>query len=131
MTFGVSRPAIARYASGTSSRLMMRSSLARLDSALQHVGQQFLDVGAHRRGTAADRHVGEERGLRVGHRLPLRDADPAGRAARARDLDRCGLRLLKRPTHSSTAWNSLTARYPRTPCTAFSPRSATTSVASS
>src|SRR5438552_4105769 len=68
---------------------------ARLDPSLEDVGQQFLDVGAGRGGTAADADVVVERGLRRGELLVLRDADSADGAAGAGDFDRRQLRLLE------------------------------------
>src|SRR5215210_279115 len=58
---------------------------AGLDPALQHVRQELLYVGAHRRGPAAHGDVAEERRQRGGDRLVLGHADAADRAARARD----------------------------------------------
>ena len=68
---------------------------ARLDPSLEDVGQQFLDVGADRGGTAADADVVVERRLRSGELLLLRDADPADGAAGSGDSDRRQLRLLE------------------------------------
>src|SRR5205807_3132744 len=57
--------------------------------------QELLDVGADRRGAAADGDVVEERGPRRGHRLVLGDSDAADRAARAGDADGGEHRLLE------------------------------------
>src|SRR4051794_7062086 len=60
---------------------------AGLDPALQHVGQQFLDVGALRAGAAGEGDVAAEQ-VEAGRRLVvLRDADPADHAACAHDAE--------------------------------------------
>src|SRR5262245_3933716 len=52
-----------------------------LDTAFEHIGQQFLDVGAGRRDPAGERDVAEEHAEVGGHVGVLRGADPADRAA--------------------------------------------------
>src|SRR5205823_6288507 len=61
---------------------------SRLDATLEHVREQLLDVGARRRGAAADRDVVVERLHRRGDLLVLRDTDATDRAAGADDPER-------------------------------------------
>ena len=64
-----------------------------LDPAVEHVGQQLLDVGAHGRGAAGDRRV-----------LPERDAGRGRVVLRARRPDRPRRRGGRSPSAVSTAW---------------------------
>src|SRR5204862_257478 len=61
---------------------------ARLDASFEHVREQLLDVGAHRRRAAADRDVVVERLHRRRELLMLRDTDAPDRAAGADDPER-------------------------------------------
>src|SRR3954447_3532847 len=100
----------------------------RLNAAFEDVWQQFLDIGAHRRGTAADDDVLVEKRLRGGDGFVMRDANAADRTARAGNTDGCVHSLVgtdafqhgvnpRPPVRSRTRWM------------ASSPRSLTMSVA--
>ena len=75
---------------------------AGLDSTFEHVGQQFLDVGTNRRGTATDRGVLPERNA-GGRRVLFWNADAPDGAARTGNRKRRST-TCPRPTHSSTEW---------------------------
>ncbi len=83
----------------------------RFDPALHDVGQQLLDVGAHRRGAARDGDVPEEGLLSARDSLVVRDADASDRSAgneRAPGFEGHG------PSLNVPAVASL-SRYPRSP----------------
>jgi hypothetical protein len=68
---------------------------AGLNPAIEHVGQELLDVSADRRGSAAHGNVVVERRQRRGHRLVLGNTNAADGATRTRDGDGRECRLFE------------------------------------
>src|SRR6185369_15295921 len=83
-----SRSLIARYRPAPAQIRHPIEDAARLDSALEDVRQQLLDVGAHRCWPAAYRDVVEEGLRRQGDRVLLRHADAPDGTARTGDAQR-------------------------------------------
>src|SRR6476646_7543406 len=80
----VHRPVAVRY---VGQRPRTVEYPAGLDSAVEDIGQQFLDIGARRGGTAGDSDVVEERPERRRDLLVLRQPDAADRATGTGDAE--------------------------------------------